>query len=88
MYSCVAVHDYTTSKSEVEGGGGPQVGVLGQPLSLPPGLQAALPSDGEVTPTPPTPSRARSGWRGRASPHLTEPQAFACLHDQCWPPEC
>ena len=61
----------TSEQTEVEGsGGGRNVGVLGQPLSLPPGLQAALPSHGETTPMPPTPSEQRRlEWQSQPPPH-------------------
>ena len=50
----------TSEQTEVEGsGGGLNVGVLGQPLSLPPGLHTALPSHGVSTPAPPTPAERR-----------------------------
>ena len=69
-----------SEQSEVEGGGGgPQVGVLGQPITLPQGLHAALPSHGETTPTPPTPAEwKRLEWLSQPPPH--RPQALpACV---------
>ena len=61
----------TFEQTEVEGsGGGLNVGVLGQPLSLPPGLHAALPSHGETTPAPPTPTeRKRLERQSQPPPH-------------------
>ena len=64
----------TSEQSEVEGGGGPQVGVLGQPITLPQGLHAALPSHGETTPMPPTPAeRKRLEWQSQPLPHRPQP---------------
>ena len=69
---------YTDETAE-EGGGGSEVGVLGLPLSLPRALQAALASDGDITPAPPTPAeQRRQEWTSQPPPH--RPQALpACV---------
>ena len=79
-YTLVLQIASTSEQTEVEGsGGGSNVGVLGQPLSLPPGLHAALPSHGEITPMPPTPAeRKQLEMQSQPPPH--QPQALpACV---------
>ena len=85
MYPCVAVCDYTRARVKWRVVGAHRWGSWGRPMSLPPGLQAALPSDGEITPACPPPRQSGSGWRGRASPHLTNPRPYLPA-SLCWPP--
>ena len=60
-----------SEQTEVEGGGGgPNMGVLGPPMSLPLGLQGALPSHRETTPVPLSSSeRKRQERMHRPPPH-------------------
>ena len=81
VYTCTLVLQFAkyTDEAAAEGGGGPIVGVLGPPLSLPGALQAALSADGEVTPAPPTPAeQRRQDWASEPPPQ--RPQALpACV---------
>ena len=77
VYTCTFVLqiDNILELARAEGSGGPEVGVLGEPMSLPRALQAALPPDGEVTPAPATPAEQRRlEWQSEPPPH--RPQAL------------